>query len=242
MAESGRLRLDAFLARAGVGTRSEVRRLIRRGRVALDGVVCRSASQQVQGRTVTLKGEVVTPAPGVLHCVLNKPVGYACSHDEREAPIIDELLPAEWSELGLEPAGRLDRDTSGLLVLSTDGALIHRLTHPSRKLEKRYRVRYEGALPEDAVARCAQGLMLRSQSEPTHPARLVVEAAGRATIHLAEGRYHQVRRMFAALGVHVVALHRDRVGRYELPADLEPGALRPLEPADLEDLCSSSSL
>jgi 16S rRNA pseudouridine516 synthase len=242
MSDVGRQRLDAFLARAGVGTRSQIRDLIRRGRVDLGGAVCRNAAAQVAGATVSLDGEIVCPAPDVLHCVLHKPVGYACSHDARESPILDELLPEAWRALGLEPAGRLDRETSGLLVLSTDGDLIHRLTHPAKKIEKRYRVRYSGDLPPDAAERCAAGLLLRGESTPTRPARLDAQAGGSATLHLGEGRYHQVRRMFAALGVHVTSLLRDRVGDYELSTDLEPGAFRRLSDADLELFFSSSSL
>lgn len=237
-----RTRLDAFLARAGLGTRSEVRRLIRRGRVALDGVPCRRAADLVSGRVVTLDGEVVDPAPDAVHLALHKPAGFACSHDPAEAPIVDELLPAAWLRLGLHPAGRLDRATSGLLVLSTDGRVVHALTHPARKVAKRYRVRFEGRLPDDAAARAAEGLVIAGSSRPTRPARLEVEAPDRATIWIREGRFHQVRRMFARLGVRVVALHRDRIGDYALPEELGPGDYRPLSASDLERLRNDSTL
>jgi len=236
------MRLDAFLARAGVGTRSEVRRLVRQGRVALDGVPCRRAADQVTGRVVTRDGDVVEPPPDVLHVALHKPVGFACSHDPREAPIVDELLPAAWLRLGLQAAGRLDRATSGLLVLSTDGALVHAVTHPARKLPKRYRVHFAGTLPPDAGERVATGLVVAGSARPTRPALLTVDAPDRATIWLQEGRHHQVRRMFAALGVEVRALHRDRIGGYALPADLDPGSSRVLEDADLERLRSDRTL
>jgi 16S rRNA pseudouridine516 synthase len=238
----GRIRLDAHLARAGVGTRSEARRLIRQGRVALDGATCRRAGERVDDRVVTVDDAVVEPPPDAVHAVLHKPVGYACSHDAREAPLVGELLPGRWIRLGLEPAGRLDRATSGLLVLTTDGALVHALTHPGRKVDKRYRVRFEGMLPPDAVARFAGGLVIRGGDRPTRPARLQVEGDGRATVVLAEGRFHQVRRMFEALGTRVVALHRDRVGDYALPEDLEPGAWRLLSEADLDALRKASTL
>jgi len=129
-----------------------------------------------------------------------------------------------------------------LLVLSSDGGVIHDLTHPARKVEKRYRVGYAGVLPADAVARCAEGMLIEGSDRPTLPARLEVGEPGRATIWLREGRFHQVRRMFERLGVQVVDLHRDRVGDYDLPRDLAPGDFLTLDEVDLERLRSSSTL
>ncbi len=196
----------------------------------------------MDGRVVCLDDEVITAPPDVLHLVLHKPVGFACSHDPREAPIVEELLPVEFGRLGLQAAGRLDRDTSGLLVMSTDGGVIHDLTHPTRKVEKRYRVRFEGVLPEDAAERCAEGMLIEGSDRPTRPARLEVTDSERATIWLCEGRFHQVRRMFERLGVAVVELHRDRVGDYDLPRDLAPGDFLALEDEDLARLRNSSTL
>lgn len=231
------IRLDALLARAGLGTRAEVKRLVRAGRVTVDGAVCRQAATKVdeQGGAVAVDG-----APVVLestrHALLHKPVGYSCSRDPAEAPLVFELLPPEWERLGFQTAGRLDRDTSGLLILSRDGDMIHRLTHPSRKLPKRYRVTYEGTLPVDAAAQCARGMVLSEDERPTRPAELIPESPGRATLILREGRTHQVRRMFAALGTRVVTLHRDRIGGLELGEDLPPGAVRPLDVEDEQRL------
>jgi len=240
---AGRTRLDAYLARAGLGTRSEMRKLVRSGRVQVDGVACRSAARLLaEGARVCVDDELVEAPPEVVHAVLHKPCGYACSHDPGEAPLVEELLPASWLRLGVQPAGRLDRETSGLLVLSSEGGLIHRLTHPRHKLPRRYRVGFEGELPPDAVERCRAGLVLANEERPLLPAELRVEGPGRATLVLREGRYHQVRRMFAALGAHVVRLHRDRIGGYDLPADLEPGDLRLLDASDLARLQSESSL
>ena len=236
------MRLDAFLSRAGRGTRSEVRQLIRRGRVLLDGAVCRRAGEHVEGRVVQVDGDQVVAPADSLHVVLFKPLGVSCSHDPREAPLVDGLLPAAWRRLGLQMVGRLDRATTGLLVLTTDGALLHELTHPSRKVVKRYRVRFAGRLPADAAERCAEGFQIGKEERPTRSARLEVEAADRATIHLREGRYRQVRRMFRRLGVEVTALHRDRVGDYDLPEDLRPGEWALLEEEDLERLLRDSSL
>lgn len=227
-------RLDAFLARAGLGSRSAVKRLIARGRVRVDGVVCKRPETPIVGREVTFNSESVELLD-LEHVLLYKPVGYACSHNPNEAPIIAELLPPAWVGLGLEPAGRLDRETSGLLVLSNDGGLIHRLTTPRRKLPKRYRITYSGALPEDAVARCAAGIDLGSgETRLTRPAVLAPEGPGRATLILYEGRNRQARRMLAALGTKVETLHRDRIGGLDLPEDLAPGEARPLAAGELE--------
>lgn len=236
------IRLDALLARCGYGTRKDVRRLIRSGEVTLDGEVCRLAGQWVGERRVCVRGEPVEAPPDALHLALHKPVGYACSHDEREAPLLYDLVPAAWQGLGLEAAGRLDRATSGLIVLSTDGGWIHRLTHPARKVGKRYRIEYAGQLAEDAVQRCLQGIELGGDEPATAAADLVLDGPGRATLQLREGRHHQVRRMIAALGAEVTALHRDRIGSYELPRDLAPGEAVRLDEADLERLVTDSSL
>lgn len=236
------LRLDALLAHAGCGTRNAVKRLIRAGRVRVDGVTVKRPPTPVsRAARITCNGAAVAAPPAVLHCLLHKPVGHSCSRDPAEAPLVHDLLPEHWRRV-LEPAGRLDRATSGLLVLSTDGGLIHRLISRKRGVGKRYRVGYTGALADDAVARCRTGLALAAHERATAPAELIPETAplagapGRATLILTEGRYHQVRRMFAALGATVVALHRDRIGELELPADLVPGACRPATAEELARL------
>ena len=237
-------RLDAWLAHAGIGSRRQVRILIGRGHVRLAGEVCRDASIRVGGRSVEVDGNEVAEPISVLHLVLHKPVGYACTHDEREAPIVDDLLPSEFRLAGLHVAGRLDRETSGLVVLTTDGELNHRLTHPRRKLEKRYRIGYRGQLDANATERCAEGLKLVGDERLTLPAMLHIVQPGRAVMLLEEGRTHQVRRMIEALGGWVIELHRDRIGGYDLPRDLPEGECRRLTPEDLERLftVSDSSL
>ena len=182
---------------------------------------------------------------GHVHVALHKPRGFSCSHNPAESPIIDELLPQALRALGLQPVGRLDRDTSGLLVLTTDGRLIHLLAQPGSKIEKQYRIGYRGVLPEDAVARCERGISIEGYATPTLPACLVVERSarfqtadageqlGEATLVLHEGRHHQVRRMFRALRATVVTLHRERLGSYLLPGDLAPGELVALDATEL---------
>lgn len=236
------MRLDAYLARAGLASRREARGLIRRGEVRVDGEVCLDGARRIDAESVELAGAVVESPAEVRDFILHKPVGVACSDDDREAPLVRDLLPENLRRRALRIAGRLDRATSGLVVLTTDGDLVHRLTHPTRKLPKRYRIEYEGALEEDAVSRCEAGFLLRGEERPTRPGQLEIEAPGRATLILREGRTHQVRRMIRALGGTVVALHRDRIGDFDLPADLEVGAFRPLDREERPRLLSDKSL
>ncbi len=236
-----RERLDAFLSRSGIASRSGAKALVRRGRVTVDGAVCRDPAQIVDGNDVAFDGERVERPKDVLHVVVHKPVGYSCSHDPAESPTLYELLPPAFVTAGLEAAGRLDRETSGLLVLSTEGQFIQRLTHPRRHVPRRYRVGYSGELKPDSVARFARGIRIDDDEEPTKPATLEIhertpDGRGRATVILDEGRYHQVRRMFTACGAEVVELHRDRIGAFDLPGDLTAGRCRELTPAEIERL------
>jgi len=236
------IRLDAYLARAGLASRREARGLIRRGAVFVDGEVCQDSARRIDDESVVVGEEAVESPVTVRDFILHKPVGVSCSNDDREAPLVFDLLSETLRRRSLLIAGRLDRATSGLLILTTDGDLVHRLTHPTRKLPKRYRVEFDGVLTSDSVERCRQGLLLTGEDRPTRPAELELEASGRATLTLREGRTHQVRRMIRLLGGEVVSLHRDRVGALNLPDDLEPGELRPLERAERALLLSDKSL
>jgi 16S rRNA pseudouridine516 synthase len=236
------MRLDAYLARAGIASRREARGLIRRGVVLVDGEVCRDAARRIGSESVVVGEQGVDSPAASQDFLLHKPVGYSCSNDDRESPLVADLLSETLRRRSLLIAGRLDRATSGLLVLTTDGEFVHRLTHPTRKTPKRYRIEFDGELVEDAVARCREGFLLGGEDRPTRPAELEIDGPGRATLVLREGRTHQVRRMIRLLGGEVVALQRDRIGDLGLPEDLEPGALRPLEREERALLLSESSL
>ncbi len=240
--QSRGIRLDAFLSRAGRASRKEARGLIRRGAVQVDGEVCRESARRITRERVTLGDNPVHSPADATDLLVHQPTGLSCTRDERESPLVFDLLDDVLRRRELKIAGRLDRATSGLLVLTTDGDLVHRLTNPGRKVPKRYRIAFEGVLVEDAIDRCRKGFPLGADARVTRPAELVLEGQGRATIVLREGRTHQVRRMIRALGGEVIELHRDRFGALDLPKDLAPGTLRALEPEERALLLSESSL
>jgi 16S rRNA pseudouridine516 synthase len=170
--------------------------------------------------------------------MLHKPLGVTCSHKEA-GPLVYDLLPARWRrrDPALSTVGRLDKDTSGLLLLTDDGALLHKIISPKSHLAKRYRATLARPLTGDEGAVFAAGtLMLEGEDKPLLPAALEPLSPTEAALTITEGRYHQVRRMFAAVGNHVQSLHRERVGGLALPADLEPGGYRLMTAGDLQAL------
>ena len=228
------LRLDRLLGNMGYGSRKEIAALARNGGVLLDGAELADASDRIAitrdlPSRMTVQGQPLDPPPGMV-LMLHKPLGVTCSHKEAGALVYD-LLPARWRrrDPALSTVGRLDKDTSGLLLLTDDGALLHRIIAPSARIEKRYRATLARPLEGTEVQIFASGtLMLESETTPLLPAVLEPISATEAFLTLTEGRYHQVRRMFAAVGNHVDALHRDRVGGLALPEDLGAGRHRVL--------------
>ncbi len=235
MSASSATRLDKLLANLGYGSRRDAQGLVRAGRVRLDGRdAVRDAEQRITpdvALRLRVDGEPLDPLPGVV-VMLNKPLGMTCSHQEA-GPLVYDLLPSRWRHRDppISSVGRLDKETSGLLLLTDDGALLHRIIAPKTHLPKRYRAELARPLRGDEAGIFAAGtLMLDRESKPLLPAVLDVLTPTCAALTITEGRYHQVRRMFAAVGNHVVALHRDQVGGVTLPDDLEPGAFRILHP------------
>ena len=223
------LRLDRLLGNLGYGSRREIHAFVRAGRVWLDGEPVAAADRKVPlsadlPARLTVDGEALDPLPGLV-VMMHKPVGLTCSHDEA-GPLVHDLLPARWRsrQPPVSPVGRLDKETSGLLLLTDDGALLHRIISPRSRAPKRYRAVLAAPLRPDAVEVFASGtLTLAGDGKPLLPAVLEALGANEAYVTIVEGRYHQVRRMFAAVGNRVVALHRDLVGGLSLPEDLEVG-------------------
>ena len=226
------MKLLKHIANLGYGSRREVQWMFREGRITdTDGEVL-YADDPLDHANVRIDGEPLDPPPGLL-LMLNKPVGYTCSSKDRGRVVYD-LLPPRFALRSpvLSTVGRLDRETSGLLLLTDDGQLLHRIIAPKSKLPKVYLATLANALRGDEAAIFASGtLMLESEQTPLLPAEFEVLGPRRARLTLHEGRYHQVRRMFAALGNHVEALHRERIGGLELDGLLE-GAWRLLDGAD----------
>lgn len=242
MSKQSTMRIDRLLANMGYGSRREIERLATSARVIFDGKPVNDVSVRIAvtgdlPTRMSIDGEPLDPPPGLI-LALHKPLGVTCSHKEA-GPLVFDLLPPRWRkrEPVISTVGRLDKDTSGLLLMTDDGALLHRIIAPKSKVAKRYCVKLARPLAgNEAALFGAGGLMLESDEKPLLPAEFepLSESSGLLTLH--EGRYHQVRRMFAAIGNHVEALHRDQVGGLSLSNDVAAGQWRLLGEADVEQI------
>jgi 16S rRNA pseudouridine516 synthase len=226
----------------GYGSRRDIQQWVKAKAIMLDGTPVTDADQRIAvtpdlSARLTILGKPLDPPPGMI-LMLHKPLGVTCSHKE-SGPLVYDLLPDRWRvrKPALSTVGRLDKETSGLLLLTDDGGLLHRLISPRTHSPKRYVAKLARPLRGDEAALFAGGtMMLESEDKPLLPAALEVLSTTAARLTLTEGRYHQVRRMFAAVGNHVEALHRDRIGALDLQADLAPGSYRLLTSADIAAL------
>jgi 16S rRNA pseudouridine516 synthase len=230
------MKLVKLLANLGYGSRKEVAQMLRNDWVThRDGRVL-GPDDSAGHEDILVDDEPLDPAQGML-LMLHKPVGYTCSTKD-PGRVVYDLLPPRYRlrNPGLSTVGRLDRDTSGLLLMTDDGALLHRITSPKSNLAKVYRAGLADDLRGDEAAVFASGrLMLDSEDTPLAPATLDAESPRLARVTMIEGRYHQVRRMFAAVGNHVQDLQRLSIGGLDL-GDLEPGQWRLLDDADRQRL------
>lgn len=230
------MKLLKHIANLGYGSRKQVMQMFRAGEITdVDGDVL-YADDTVEHSRVRIDGEALDPPPG-LCLMLHKPLGCTCSSKDAGRLVYD-LLPPRFRLRSpvLATVGRLDKNTSGLLLMTDDGSLLHRITSPRSALTKVYEVCLAEDLRGDEAQRFASGdLLLEGETTPLLPAHLEVLGPRQARLSLHEGRYHQVRRMFAACGNHVQALHRSRVGGLQL-GSLPVGEWRQLSPADLDRL------
>ena len=230
------MKLVKHIANLGYGSRKEVQWMFREGRITDAAGEVLYADDPVDHDNIRIDGEPLDPPAGLL-LMLNKPVGYTCSTKD-PGRIVYDLLPPRFRLRAplLSTVGRLDRDTSGLLLMTDDGGLLHRIVSPKAHLPKHYDATLAQDLRGDEAALFASGtLMLESEDTPLKPATLDVQDPRHARLVLTEGRYHQVRRMFAAVGNHVEALHRSAIGGLTL-GDLAPGAWRAVQPEERERL------
>ena len=201
-------RLDKFLCSCGVGTRSQVKEMLKKGRITVNGTAVRDGSVKIDpaGSEVCLDG-VGLGVKGMTVVMMNKPAGYVTATEDAVQKTVMELLPEEMRSWKLNPVGRLDKETEGLLLFTNDGELLHRLISPGRKVSKVYYARHEGTATGEDVEAFAAGMQLRDGTACL-PAELQPLGPGESRIVLQEGKYHQVRRMMAARGMHVNYLER----------------------------------
>ncbi len=235
------MRLDKAAALTGL-TRSEAKKAVAAGRVTVNGQIVRDSAAQVDPGDVRVDGRAA--GAGEIYIMLNKPAGVITATEDRRLPTVMDLLPETMRRRGPGPVGRLDRDVTGLVLLTTDGQLAHRLTSPRWKAEKTYRARCGGRLTaEDAVA-FARGIALSDFT--ARPARLEILEAGNeqslADVTLTEGKFHQVKRMFAAVGHPLTALQRRRIGALALDEELAEGEWRRLTPEEIDGLRAACGL
>ncbi|OEF23513.1 16S rRNA pseudouridine(516) synthase RsuA [Vibrio rumoiensis] len=231
------MRLDKFLCETLGVTRREATILLRRGEVTVDDKVIKVASVQVTEASQVVWQERRLPMPGPRYFMLHKPDGFVCSHEDSSNPTAFVLLD-EIKMDKLHFAGRLDVDTTGLVLITDDGQWSHKITSPKHKCEKTYRVWLEDAIGDDYIEQLTSGIQLRSEKELTLPAKMeVIDASqNELLLTISEGKYHQVKRMFAALGNKVERLHRESIGTIVLDNDLEPGTYRRLTAEEIASI------
>jgi len=233
-----RERLDKVLANMGWGTRKEVKQLVKQGLVTVNGNAVADPGLHVipEQDDIAVDGHPLAYRRWI-YIMLNKPSGViSATEDNRHRTVVD-LLPLEWANR-VHPVGRLDIDTEGLLLLTNDGQLSHNLLSPKKKVEKEYYARIAGIVQPEHVRRFAEGITL-DDGYVTLPAKLEIlsaAAVSEVNVTITEGKFHQVKRMFAALGLKVVYLKRIRMGPLVLDETLVPGAYRELTDAELAAL------
>ena len=255
------VRLDKFLADAGKGTRSEVKKFIQKGQVQVDGLTVRKPEQKIDPdkAQVLLAGENITAAPEFVYYILNKPAGCVSATEDRHEPTVMEYVPSD--RRGLFPVGRLDKDTEGLLLITDDGQLAHELLSPAKHVDKTYFVRVKGLVTKEAVKKLESGVDIGEEKltlpanveivggsgvnpsesgQGAFPARVRVENLPEVYTELyltiREGKFHQVKRMMEAVGTPVIYLKRISMGSLTLPDDLKKGECRPLTESEVAAL------
>lgn len=221
------MRLDQFVATSSPLSRKEAKRAIHAGKVEVNGEIWKGTGSHVPAHAVVLLEGVQLTLPGERYLMLNKPAGVVSATRDSEHPTALDLLPPELAR-NLHIAGRLDADTTGLLLLTTDGKWSHRVTSPKTDLPKTYRVNLSSPVSDATIKALETGIRLRNDPKPTKPARVKVTEPQLIELTISEGRYHQVKRMLAAAGNHVQALHRQSIGEIALDPTLAPGAYREL--------------
>ena len=239
MANVSTSRVDKLLSSMGYGSRNEIARIAKAGGITLDAAKLLDVTKRIPvtpdlATRMKIHGMALDPVAGLV-ILLNKPLGTTCSHKE-EGSLVYDIMPERWKRRNpaISTIGRLDKQTSGLLLLTDDGDLLHRVISPRRHVKKTYRAKLARPLNGTECDLFASGhLILNGEDKPLAPAELVVVSGTEALLSVTEGRYHQVRRMFAATGNHVEALHRECLGGLSLPDDMSPGQWRLLSEEEI---------
>ena len=234
------MRLDRLLANLGYGSRREVSAYLKRGLLTRDDGNPVGTNENVPIEELRFNGEPLDP-PSPLTIVMNKPLGHVCTTSQDEGQTVYDLLPPRFSQRKpiLATVGRLDKETSGLLLFTDDGSLLHRLISPKKEVWKTYEASLARPIDEEQCAQLTDGtLTLSEETKPCLPARITILDPQRIRISITEGRYHQVRRMLAAVGNHVESLTRVAIGELALSEDLPEGEWRILSTEELPLLTS----
>lgn len=221
------MRLDKFLSQNSDSSRSLIQQAIKAGRVSVNDVIAKKGDQKLVGdEIITLDGNIVEPFK-TRYLMLHKPLGYVCANSDSNHPVVVDLIRLpRWQELQI--VGRLDIDTTGLVLLTDDGQWNHRITSPRHECDKVYRVTTANPISADTAELFAAGVQLHGEKSPTRPAQLELISSHEARLKIHEGKYHQVKRMFATVGNLVMALHRESIGNIQLDPALAPGEYRAL--------------
>jgi 16S rRNA pseudouridine516 synthase len=221
------MRLDKFIGNNTEFSRTQIHIAIKQGLIFInDDLVVKTNAQIKAGDKVVFDGNPIEERQP-RYLMLHKPAGYVSANSDSEHPTVLDLIDLPFKQ-DLQIVGRLDLDTTGLILLTDDGQWNHKITSPKHLHTKSYLVTTANAIEESAKALFAEGILLKGESKPTLSAELTILSSHQARISICEGKYHQVKRMFAAIGNHVVSLHRERIGTISLDADLPPGKYRPL--------------
>lgn len=234
------MRLDKLLTHLGVASRSGAREVLKAGRVRVNGEAVRDAAFQVEvDDKVLLDGKLLDTRLS-RYLLLHKPAGVLTAKEDNRQKTVMDLLPPEYTSLGCMPVGRLDKDTTGLLILTTDGELAHRLIAPERHVDKVYIATVDGCLSDADVEKFAEGIPLKDFT--CLPAKLEILSPNVGRVTVREGKYHQIKRMFGAVGKPVTELHRQRFGPLPLEDGMHPGEYRELTDDEIAALYAAAGL
>jgi 16S rRNA pseudouridine516 synthase len=227
------MRLDKYLSNYSGLSRKEAKQALKAGDVLVSDRVIQNPQFSVQENdNIRLNGMLIKPL-GPRYFMLNKPPGCVCANSDGQHPTVINLFTEEEDYDALHVAGRLDIDTTGLVLVTDDGQWSHRITSPKHKLPKRYCVTLQEPIQANAATLFTEGILLRNEHKRTRPAQLKVISPQHVELIIYEGKYHQVKRMFAAIGNHVTSLHRAQIGSITLDTELQPGEYRTLQQTEI---------